>query len=71
MQNFQTLDPDLDEMDADLKPIVVDPDPDPVGSVYYLLSWNLIRIRIFNTDPDPTALKMITICIFLNTLLNL
>jgi len=26
-------------------------DPDPVGSVYYWLSW--IRIRILYTDPDP------------------
>ena len=34
---------------------------DPVGSVYYSLSW--IRIRISNTDPDPdpAAFKLITI----------
>ena len=37
-------------------------DPDPVGSVYYRLSW--IRIHILYTDPDldPAAFKLITIC---------
>jgi len=42
------------------KSSVADPDPDPVGSVYYWLSW--IRIRILYTDPDPAAFKLITIC---------
>jgi len=34
---------------------VADPDPDPVGSVYYWLFWIRIRIRILYTDPDPTT----------------
>jgi len=34
-------------------------DPDPVGSVDYWLSW--IRIRMLYTDPNPAALKLITI----------
>jgi len=38
-------------------------DPDPVGSVYYWLSW--IRKLCTDLDPDPAALKMIIIWTFL------
>jgi len=48
-----------------LQSSVADPDrdPDPVGSVYYSLSWIRIRIRILYTDQnlDPAAFKLIKI----------
>ena len=45
--------------------------PDPVGSVYYWLSWIRIWICILYTDPDldPAAFKMI-ICNFFFTFFN-
>jgi hypothetical protein len=38
-----------------------DVDMDTVGSIYFWLSWIRIQIRILYTDPDPAALKLITI----------
>jgi len=58
--NFQTCINEAQKLKARTKTNVAD--PDPVGSVYYWLSW--IRIRISYADPDPAALKLITLCNF-------